>query len=170
MPIIDLFAAEFANEMASTRKMLERVPDDKLPWKPHDKNFTLQHLASHVANLPYWTIPTLQQDNLDIAPVGKEPYQTPKAESNAQLLQFFDDNVAKAKAAMTGVSDDQMMKPWSLLAGGNTLFTMPRWMVQRSFMMNHLIHHRAQLGLYLRLLDVAIPGMYGPSADDSRPL
>jgi len=170
MPIIDLFAAEFANEMANTRKLLERVPEDKLTWKPHDKNFNLQDLASHVANLPYWTIPTLKQDSLDLAPAGQEPYKTPKAESRAQLLRFFDDNVAKAKSAMTGVPDEQMMKSWSLLAGGNTLFTMPRWMVQRTFMMNHLIHHRAQLGLYLRMLGVGIPGMYGPSADDPRPL
>ncbi len=168
MPIIDLFAAEFDHEMGNTRKMLERVPDDKLTWKPHEKNFTLQYLASHVANLPYWTIPSLQQDNLDIAPAGQPPYQTPMAGSRAQLLEFFDDNVAKAKAAMAGITDDYMMKPWSLLAGGHTLMTLPRWMVQRQFMMNHLVHHRAQLGLYLRLLGVAVPGMYGPSADDPK--
>jgi len=169
MPIIDLFAAEFNSEMANTRKILERVPNDKLTWKPHDKNFTVQDLASHVANLPFWTVPTLQQDHLDFAPAGQPAFQTPKAESQEQLLQFFDDNVSKAKAAMKGVTDEQMMTPWSLMAGGRILFTMPRWVVQRTFMMNHLIHHRAQLGLYLRLLGVAIPGMYGPSADDPRP-
>src|SRR5262245_14993599 len=113
MFIIDLFAAEFGSEMANTRKMLERVPDYKLLWKPHDKNFTLQSLASHAANLPSWTMPTLQQDSLDIAPVGQLSFQTPKAESRAQLLDFFDDNVAKAKAAMNGLSDDHMTKPWS---------------------------------------------------------
>jgi len=166
MPIIDLFAAEFENEMTKTRPMLERVPDDKLGWKPHEKNFTLQYLASHVANLPFWTIPTLQQDSLDLAPAGQKPYETPQAQSAKQLVEFFDTNVAKAKAAFQGVSDEHLMKPWSLMAGGKTLFTMPRWMVQRSFMMNHLIHHRAQLGLYLRLCGVPIPGMYGPSADD----
>src|SRR5437016_6255128 len=168
MPIIDLFAAEFENEMASTRKMLERVPNDKLSWKPHDKNFTMQALASHVANIPAWTVPTLQEDNLDIAPVGQAPYQTPKAESQSQLLEFFDGNVAQAKAAFPGITDEHMMKPWSLLAGGHTIMTMPRWLVQRSFMMNHLIHHRAQLGLYLRLCGVAVPGMYGPSADEPK--
>jgi len=154
--------------MTNTRKMLERVPDDKLTWKPHEKSFSMQTLASHIANIPFWTLPTLEQDALDIAPVGEEPYKTPQAESQKQLLELFDRNVVKAKSAFSGMSDEHMMKPWSLQAAGKTMMTMPRWMVQRNFVMNHLIHHRAQLGVYLRLCGVAVPGMYGPSADDPK--
>ena len=168
MPLIDLFLAEFDQEMANLRKMLERVPEAKFAWKPHEKSFTMLNLASHVANIPTWTIQTFQQDQLDIAPAGQPPYKTPQAESAKHLLELADANIAAAKKALsTGITDEQMMKPWTLLSGGKAILTLPRWVVQRSFVMNHMIHHRAQLGLYLRLCDVSVPGMYGPSADET---
>ena len=166
MPIIDLLLPEFDQEMANTRKMLERVPNDKLSFKPHDKCWDMAALASHVANMVGWTADTMTKDSFDVAPPGAPPYNPPKAASTEELLAMFDKSVKEARAALAGASDEQLMQPWSLLGGGKVFFTMPRIGCIRSFVMNHTIHHRAQLGMYLRLLNVAVPGMYGPSADD----
>jgi uncharacterized damage-inducible protein DinB len=127
---------------------------------------TLQKLATHLAELPGWAGVTLTQDFFDYAPVGGQPYQSPVLNSAQEIVAYFDKNVAGARAALVDVSDENLMKPWSLQAGGKPLFTMPRIAVLRSFVMNHIIHHRAQLGVYLRLNDVAVPGIYGPSADE----
>lgn len=167
MTLSETMLPEFDQEMANTRKTLERVPDDKFAWKPHDKSFSLGGLATHVANLPSWTSNTFDKDELDIAPPGAPPFRLEEAKSTADLLAAFDKNVAAGRAAMTGADDARWLGPWSLLHSGNKLMTMPRTAVMRSFVMNHMIHHRAQLGVYLRLLDVPVPSIYGPSADEN---
>ncbi|HEY2017453.1 MAG TPA: DinB family protein [Bryobacteraceae bacterium] len=166
MSISETILNEFDHEMANTRKMLERVPQDRLGWRPHPKSWNMGGLATHVANIPSWTTFTIQDDSFDYAPPGAPPFKNPEATSTAELLEIFDKNVTSARAAIAGASDEHLGKPWSLLAGGQTIFTMPRTEVLRSMIMNHGIHHRAHLGLYLRLNDVAVPGMYGPSADE----
>jgi uncharacterized damage-inducible protein DinB len=158
---------EFDNEMANTRKTLERVPQDKSDWKPHEKSTAMGGLATHLGNIPTWAVYTIDQDSLDLAPGGEPLPQAKLAESQAELLATFDDNVAKARAAIAGASDEELFKPWSLISNGNTILTMPKIAVLRSFVMNHLIHHRAQLGVYLRLNDIPVPSIYGPSADES---
>jgi uncharacterized damage-inducible protein DinB len=152
--------------MANTRKTLERVPEDKFAWKPHEKSWAMGGLATHLANLPSWAVLTLSQDSFDMAPPGGEPWKNPLASSRQELLEMFDKNIADARAAIAGASDERMFSPWSLLSGGNTLMTLPKIAVLRSFVMNHIIHHRAQLGVYLRLNDVPVPSIYGPSADE----
>jgi len=166
MPISDFLLPEFDQEMANTRKVLERVPEDRFDFTPHPKSWKMQGLATHVATIPSWTTYTIELDSLDIAPPGEPPYKSPEFTSQKDLLEKFDQNVAAARSAIAGASDETLLKPWSLLAGGKTLFTMPRAAVIRSMVMNHGIHHRAQLCIYLRLIDVPMPGMYGPSADE----
>jgi uncharacterized damage-inducible protein DinB len=159
---------EFDMEMANTRKTLERVPDDKLGWKPHEKSMTMGRLVGHLAELPGWAGPTITEDTMDIAPPGGPAYQAVTAKSRKEALDLFDKHVSAARAAIAGATDDQLMKPWSLLKGGQTLMTMPKIAVLRGFVMNHTIHHRAQLGVYLRLNDVSVPSIYGPSADEGQ--
>jgi uncharacterized damage-inducible protein DinB len=163
MPIKDALLPEFDQEMANTRRMLERVPLEKAAWKPHTKSYTLGALTTHVTHLPTWTSETLQKDKVDLGGGYHPPKQ---AESTAELLATFDGNVAAARTALAAAGDDVMMQPWSLVNGEQVYFTMPKAAVLRSFVFSHVIHHRAQLGVYLRLLDVPVPGMYGPSADD----
>lgn len=166
MPISQALLPEFDQEMVHTRKSLERVPDDKLAWKPHEKSMTMGLLATHVAEIPGWGAVAIQQDSFDVAPPGSPPYQPPAVNSRADILEIFDKNIAAARAAIAGAADEQWMKPWTLLSGGNAIFTMPRIAVLRGMIMNHMIHHRAQLGVYLRLNDVPVPSIYGPSADE----
>ena len=164
MSIAQMLLPEFDQEMASTRKLLQLVPDDKLDYKPHEKSMTLGRLASHVAEMPNWILTTITTDSLDLAP-GMTGYM---ASSRQEMLQRFDAQLAEARAALAGASDEDMGKMWTLSFGGNPIFTMPRASVVRISGMNHLIHHRAQLGVYLRLNEIAIPGMYGPSADEMK--
>jgi len=166
MPISKMLLPEFEHEMANTRKTLERVPEEKFDWKPHPKSSSLGGLATHLANIPSWTAQTFDRDELDIAPPGQPPYKLDEAKSRADLLEAFDKNVTSARAALEAASDENWQGKWSLLMGGNPIFTLPRTAVMRGFVMNHLIHHRAQLGVYLRLLDVPVPSIYGPSADE----
>jgi len=158
--------AEFDNEMAGTRKTLERVPDYKLDWKPHTKSMTMRQLATHLALFPSWMISTFESASFDYAPVGGEPYKPPVLNSRKDFLEAFDRDVAKARQALEAASDTQLLETWSLLAGGKTVFAMPRIAVLRSMVMNHMIHHRAQLGVYLRLNDLPVPALYGPTADE----
>jgi uncharacterized damage-inducible protein DinB len=167
MPIRDAFLAEFDNEIVGTRKTLERVPESKFAWKAHDKSFSMGHLASHIANLPSWVKYTLTQDSLDLMPVGKPKMETPQARTNKELLDTFDANVKEAREILAKATDEQMHGNWSLMGGGKVFFTMPKVAVLRSFVFNHLVHHRAQLGVYLRLNDIPVPSLYGPSADES---
>jgi uncharacterized damage-inducible protein DinB len=166
MSISKMVLPEFEHEMANTRKTLERVPDDKFDWKPHEKSMTLGGLATHLANIPSWTKNTFEVNELDVAPPGAPPYRLEQAKSRAEVLEAFDKNVADARAALEAATDENWQGKWSLLMSGKTIFTLPRPAVFRGFIMSHSIHHRAQLGVYLRLLDVAVPSIYGPSADE----
>ena len=159
---------EFDHEMANTRKTLERVPEAKFDWKPHPKSMAMGRLAQHLATLPQWGLMTINQDSLDLAPGGVPVPQPAQVTTTAELLEMFDKNVAASRAAMAGVSDEDMMKTWSLLMNGNVILSMPRIACLRGFVMNHAIHHRAQLGVYLRLNDVPVPSLYGPSADEGQ--
>ena len=157
---------EFDQEMANTRKALERMPDDKFDWKPHEKSGTMGWLANHLANLPSWTVYTINQDSLDLAPTDGESIKWEGKGSRQELLDYFDKNVGAARAAIVEASDEEFLKPWSLLKGGVTLMTLPKIAVMRGFVMNHIIHHRGQFTVYLRLNDVPVPPLYGPSADE----
>lgn len=169
MTIGQTLLPEFDEEMKNTRKVLERCPDEKWNWKPHEKSGTLGWLAGHIATMVGWVPVTLTTTELDYAPVGGPAYQPPKTDNRKELLAEFDKNVKDSRAALANVSDAEMMKNWKLLAGGQEIFTMPRAACIRSMCMNHLIHHRAQLTVYFRLLNVAVPGLYGPSADEQQP-
>ncbi|MFN0121181.1 MAG: DinB family protein [Blastocatellia bacterium] len=158
---------EFDNEIATTRRVLERVPTDKFEYKPHDKSMSMVQLATHISNMLMWTVMTLKEDSFDVAPPGGEPYHEEPAASSEALLKSFDSNAAVARAAIAEANDGQWMESWSLKSGGNAIMTMPRVAVIRGFVMNHVIHHRGQLSVYLRLNDIPVPSIYGPSADDS---
>jgi uncharacterized damage-inducible protein DinB len=163
MAIADALLPEFDHEMTTTRKLLERVPEDKFDWKPHAKSFSLGALAMHVATLPVWGAETLNKSEIDVG--NSQPPSAPP--SKTELLATFDTNVAATRAALTGKTDAELMGVWSLKRGGHTLFSMPKAVVWRSFVLNHLVHHRGQLSVYLRLLDVPVPSIYGPSADEA---
>ena len=160
---------EFDQEMQSTRKTLERCPDEKWSWKPHDKSGTVGWLASHIATMVGWIPVTLTTQELDYAPVNGPAYEPPKIEIRKDLLSVFDKECAGARAALASVSDAEIMKNWKLLAGGKEIFTMPRVACIRGMVLNHLIHHRAQLTVYYRLLGIPVPALYGPSADEGQP-
>jgi len=164
MPISEMLLPEFDQEMANTRKILERVPEDKLSYKPHEKSMTLGRLAGHVAELPSWVAHTLKVEVLELQP-GQQAF-SPK--SSRELLDKFDESTKEARETISGASDEELRKTWTMNYAGKTVLSMPRSAVLRTVVMNHLIHHRAQLGVYLRLLDVEIPGMYGPSADEAK--
>ncbi len=155
---------EFDSEMANTRKALERVPDDKMDFKPHQKSWSLHDLAAHVANIPTWTGITLTTTELDLNQSWDRKIPT----NRADLLADFDVSVADARAVLERTTADDMLVDWTLRSGDQVWFTQPRAAIFRSFVMSHLIHHRAQLTVYLRLLDVPVPGMYGPSADEQQ--
>lgn len=166
MSIAQSLLPELDMEMAGTRKTLERLPEDKFDFRPHPKSFPMISLATHITNMLGWGRDTLKSDSFDVAPVGGEPYKENPAASVAELVETFDKNLAEFREALASASDADMMANWSLLAGGQTLFTMPRIACIRGMILNHLIHHRAQLTVYLRMCDVPVPALYGPSADE----
>ena len=167
MTLSERLLPEFDAEMKNTRRTLERVPEDKFDFKPHPKSGSMIWLAGHLANLPEWATMTITTDTLDFNPPGGTPYTPPPApKSVAELLAAFDRNVAGARAAIAGASDEHLAKSWSALNAGQTVICMPRIDCLRSWVMNHNIHHRAQLGVYLRLNDVPVPAIYGDSADE----
>jgi uncharacterized damage-inducible protein DinB len=157
---------EFDSEMQNTRKALERVPDDKWNWKPHEKSGTLGWLAAHIGTVPEWITMTITTRELDYAPVNGPAYEPPKISNQKELLAAFDKCAADARAALAGASDQEIMLSWKLLAGGQEIFTMSRLACVRGMCLNHLYHHRGQLTVYLRLLNIPVPGLYGPSADE----
>jgi len=156
---------EFDQEMTSTRKVLERVPEDRLSWRPHPKSWTLAELATHVAGIGAWTAPTLQLSELDLASPSAPPKPKPVA-SRTELLALFDGMLPAARAALAAADAPTFSMPWSLRAGEQVFFTMTRGTVLRTFVMNHLVHHRGQLEVYLRMNDVPLPAIYGPSGDE----
>ena len=157
---------EFDHEMANARKTLERVPEDKMRWKPHEKSMTMAALATHLAEIPRWGTVTMEQDSFDLAPPGGPPYAPHILQSRQPMLELFDRNVASTRKAIADAMDDRFKGQWTLQKGGITIFSLPRIAVLRTMVMNHLIHHRAQLGVYLRMNGVAVPALYGPSADE----
>lgn len=166
MALSSAILPEFDHEMANTRKTLERIPEGKADWKPHEKSASMGRLAMHLAEIPGWAPSIFSSESLDVAPPGAPPRPRPPLSSRKELLETFDKNVKDAREAIASASDEEMMKPWSLLSEGKVVFTFPRVSVLRAFLMNHSIHHRAQLGVYLRLNDVPVPAIYGPSADE----
>ncbi|MDQ6678497.1 MAG: DinB family protein [Acidobacteriota bacterium] len=161
MKLAEALIPEFEQEAATTRKTLERIPDGKMEWQPHTKSMSLGRLAHHVAEIPGWTTMTFDRDVLDMG-----DYKPPQVQTRAEILAMFDKNVADARKALAEVSDEIAQGNWSLTGGGQTYFTMPKMAVIRTWVLNHSVHHRAQLGVYLRLLDIPVPGVYGPSADE----
>jgi uncharacterized damage-inducible protein DinB len=162
MTIKDALLAEFDHEMGTTRKLLERVPDAALGWKPHDKSMSLGGLATHLSNIPHWAGALLNQAEFDLA--GAPPNLEPLP-SSAAIVAAFEAATKQARASMDK-SDAEYTAPWTLKRGGQLMFSMPRVAAFRSFVISHTIHHRGQLSVYLRMHDVPIPSIYGPSADE----
>ena len=157
---------EFDREMANTRKVLERVPENKLDWQAHPKSHTIGWNANHLAEIPGWVEGFLTAPSWDFAPIEGELYQSPRLTTRQEILDLFDRNVAAARKAIAAVKGDQLTQPWSLLQAGTPLFTMPRATWMRRFVLNHLIHHRAILCVYLRLNDIPVAEIYGPTGDN----
>lgn len=165
MSIAGSFIPELDHEMATTRSLLERVPDGKNDWKPHVKSTSLGELSSHIASLVSWIPIVLNEPELDLNPAGGKPLRTPNLPSASARVAVFDENVKNARAALGKMADDGIMDPWTLRSGEHVIATLPRAVVLRSVVMNHIVHHRGQLSVYLRLLDVPLPPIYGPTAD-----
>jgi uncharacterized damage-inducible protein DinB len=165
MPMRDQLLSEFDKEMSNTRKMLECVPEDNLEYQPHPKSMTLGRLAGHIAELPGWAVHTMQLEDFELDPNKYKPF-VPK--SRKELLEAFDKHVLDARGALAAATDQQLGVTWTLKAPGKVIFSLPRSAVLRAMVLSHVIHHRAQLGVYLRLRNIEIPGMYGPSADEMK--
>lgn len=155
--------AEFKQETANTRKILERVPDGKNDWAPHEKSMKLARLATHVAEIPGWTYVTISTDVLDFA---AGDYKPNVYETTAQRLQFFDEQVIQSLAILEKTTDEELEKDWTMKNGDIVYFTVPKKVALRTWVFSHQFHHRAQLGVYLRLLNIPVPGIYGPTADE----
>ena len=156
---------DLENELAGTRRVLERVPDEHLGWKPHEKSFTLGELATHVTNLLYWQLGIVTSDEFDLATVPPpDPSQILK--SRGALLERWDQNVAALRPALDAADDESLMRRWTLRKGEHVVMALPRVAALRTVGISHLIHHRAQLTVYLRQVGAPVPGLYGPSADE----
>ena len=163
MNMIDPVLAEFAHEAAVTRRVLERAPEQHFGWKPHEKSMTLGRLAGHVAEIPGWVKLIIEQDEVDFDPGS---YKPPQVDTSADLLTLYDANVKALSDTMKGMTNEQLLRVWRLKMGGQVRIEMPRMGVIRAFLLSHTYHHRGQLAVYLRLLDVPVPSVYGPSADE----
>jgi uncharacterized damage-inducible protein DinB len=161
MKLTELFLGELEREAAATRRTLERVPEGRYDWKPHEKSMTLGRLAELVARLPSWPVFMIKQDELELTTQQSQPLRTSR-----ELVQALDEGVAEAREALANTTDEHLMKPWRLLFGGQVVSEEPRHLMLRGGVFNHLAHHRGQLTVYLRLNDVPVPAIYGPSADD----
>lgn len=159
------FLWELQHEAATTRTLLERLPDEKFDWKPHEKSFTTSRLATHIAEMFSWVKTTIETAELDFAGEEFKPFE-PK--SSADLLEYFDKCVTEATDALTGAKDETFFETWTMKNGETVYFTMPKIQVLRTFCFNHIIHHRGQLSVYLRLNDIPVPAIYGPSADEGQ--
>ncbi len=165
MTIVDALLPEFDREVAATRRLLDRLPDGKLDWQPHPKSMTLGSLATHLSELGSWGEATLTAPAVDLESMVRPAGYVPPA-TRAAIIDAFELKMAGARAALVGKTDEQLMAPWTLRRGAREFFTMPKASCWRTFVMNHLIHHRGQLTVYLRQLDVPLPSIYGPSADE----
>lgn len=159
---IEAILLEMSHEAATTRRLLERVPAQHLAWKPHEKSMSLGRLATHIAEIPGWVSTILDKDGFD---VGASNYTPQTAASVAEVVEMFDRNVAAAEAAIRRQTMDRLSATWRITRQGQVMVEMPRMGVIRSLLLNHLIHHRGQLSVYLRLKDVPLPSIYGPTAD-----
>lgn len=168
MTMSESLLPEFDHEMGTTRALLERVPDARAGWTPHPKSWTLGELVAHLTNLPAWAVGTLTSTAFDLGAPEAARYAPPRFQSTAATLELFDANVKNARAAVASASDADMTTIWTLKNGQHVIFSLPRAAALRSFVMNHLIHHRGQLSVYLRLNDVPLPPIYGPTADSPR--
>jgi len=157
------FTNEFTHESASTRKLLECVPLDNPTWKPHEKSMPIHDLAVHIADIPNWVSLTLEQDELDFA---KGDYRPKRAANTAELLSIHDEAVEKALKILSTVTHETLLENWTMRNGKQVYFTQSKIATLRGFVFNHLYHHRGQMTVYLRLLNIAVPGMYGPTADE----
>ena len=164
MAFKEALLAEFDHEIGSTRRLLERVPDGQLGWKPHDKSYSLGDLSGHIANLSMWMNRILESSELDLASIADARPTSPA--SRDDVLQRLETNAKSARATLAEQTDASLLAAWTLKNGGREVFTMPRSSVLRSFVFNHLIHHRGQLTVYLRLQNVPLPSLYGPTADE----
>jgi uncharacterized damage-inducible protein DinB len=165
MAIKDALLPEYDHEMGTTRRLLERTPEAEFAWKPHDKSMSLGQLAGHIANIPHWCSAITDNTVFDVLTVGDDA--RPKAPTSlADLLVEFDTKVAIARAKIAATGDPQMLEAWTFKQGDQEIFTMPRVAAIRSFIMNHLIHHRGQFSVYLRLHNIPLPPIYGPTADE----
>jgi uncharacterized damage-inducible protein DinB len=164
MPINTALLAELKHEAANTRKMIERVPTDKLGWRPHQKSMSLGSLATHIANIPIWFDRIIDADEFDF---GKTIFSRETKENTDAILQLFDERLSNAINILESASDETLNTLWTLRRGDHTFFQLPRKITLRNFSFNHIYHHRGQLSVYLRLLDISVPGMYGPSADET---
>lgn len=156
---------EIDHEAATTRKVLERIPVEKFDYKPHEKSMTMSRLATHVAEMFDWVTETCKTSEMDFAKVEYKPFE-PK--TTAELVEYLEKRVAEAKEALKNTSDEQMKEDWTLKNGDQTYFTLPKINTLRTMCMNHIWHHRGQLSVYLRLNDIPVPEMYGPSADEGQ--
>jgi uncharacterized damage-inducible protein DinB len=166
MAIRDSLLPEYDHEMATTRRLFQRIPDADLGWTPHEKSMGLGHLANHIVGIPHWCTLVLGSSILDVRTLGPDPHAMAPA-SVAHLISDFDAKVVAARTALSAAADPDMLSLWTLKQGDHEIFTLPRVAAIRSFVMNHLIHHRGQLTVYLRLRDVALPSIYGPTADEA---
>jgi len=155
--------AEFDHEFAETREALERVPEDRFDWKPHEKSFSLQHLAAHIAEIPKWMSVAIEEDGYDM----DGSYEPDVPETKDGILDAFDTAVEQARSVLGKATAEQLMGTWTMSQNGEAMMSMPKAAVLRSFILNHNVHHRAQLGVYLRMLDIPVPSHYGPSADEA---
>lgn len=163
MAINQAFLGELDHEAKTTRRVLERVPTEKFGWKPHEKSMTMGELAAHIADLFSWYVVTLDQDELDFA----KGYKNPSPATTEELLALFDENISAAKACLSkSETDERFRQNWTLRNSEHVFFTLPRAAVLRTMVGNHIVHHRGQLSLYLRLNDIPVPSIYGPSADE----
>jgi uncharacterized damage-inducible protein DinB len=162
MAMKEALLMEYDYEMANTRRALERLPSEKFGWKPHEKSFSMGDLATHIITIPDWAVYTISQDVFDMSPDSHPAAVT----STKELLEKFDKNVAHARKALAETQDEHLLKPWTFSVAGKVLFTMPRIQVLRGFVMNHLVHHRGQLTVYMRENNIPVPALYGPSADE----
>lgn len=166
MTLTELFLDQLAKEAGPTRRILERVPEGRNDWKPHPKSMELGYLAAHVATLPTWIPMTVDRDSIDLHTPEGQTYIPKAAATTKELVDLFDDAVAKARESLSKTTDDHLMKSWRFLVDGRVISEYPRCQGLRDMIFSHLAHHRAQLGVYLRLNDIALPGTYGPSADE----
>lgn len=165
MSIVQMLLPEFDHEMANTRRLLEIVPGADAGWRPHPKSYSLGDLAAHIAMLPLWGRLVLQQPELDLGSPANASIARMRFTTVPELLDQFDRHVREARAALASTSDAAMGVTWTLKNGATTIFALPRAAVMRGFVLSHLIHHRGQLSVYLRLRDVPLPALYGPTAD-----